>query len=111
MIVNLLLFWAGLSTLAFSIAAILCRKARREARSNYENYKSVSISSDNRMHEQSRQLEVRHDAIKKLLTNYYTPETMAFFSHLVAPSSHIPDNIFEKVDAHQDFSSKKKKEE
>lgn len=58
----------------------------------------------------NRQLEVRHDAIKRLLHEKYEPETLAFFIHLTDPSSHIPDNIFEKVDSYQEHIVKKKKE-
>lgn len=59
----------------------------------------------------NRQLEVRHDAIKRLLHEKYEPETLDFFIHLSDPSSHIPDSVFEKVDSYQEFIVKKKKEE
>lgn len=110
MLTNLLLFWAGIATLAFSVAMILYRQTRKELRQANKYFDDQVHKTTEASIRYNRQLDVRHDAIKKLLTNYYAPETLTFFAHLVDPSSHIPDNIFEKVDSYQGFIMRKKKE-
>lgn len=106
-----LVIWASVCTLAFITVLCLLKRAirmGREADSRLNNHLHTTAEAAQKY---NRQLEVRHDAIKKLLRGQYAPETVTFFTHLTDPSSHIPDNIFEKVDAYQGFISKKNKEE
>lgn len=110
MLTNLLLFWAGIATLAFSVAMILYRQTRKELRQANKYFDDQVHKTTEASIRYNRQLEVRHDAIKRLLHNKYAPETLSFFTHMSDPSSHIPDSVFEKVDAYQDFIAKKTKE-
>lgn len=102
---------AAVVLLAFIILLSLFLNARKDLRQANKYFDDQVHKTTEASVKYNRQLEVRNDAIKKLLRGQYAPETITFFTHLTDPSSHIPDNIFEKVDAYQGFISKKKKEE
>lgn len=83
MLTNLLLFWAGIATLAFSIAMILYRNARKDIRKHIEQNTEQSRRHMELSQKFNRQLEVRHNAIKHLLHEKYEPETLAFWKSVV----------------------------
>jgi hypothetical protein len=101
----------GLVALAFIILLSLFLNTRKAVREHIKvNTDQASRHADLAM-KFNRQLEVRHDAIKKLLGHAYNTETQDFFKHMTDPSSHIPDSVFEKVEAYQNFITKRKKDE
>ena len=95
-------------TLVFIILLSLLLNARKVIQDCNKRLDDQSNRTAEAAQKYNRQLEVRHAAIKQLLHGNYEVETMDFFAHLSDPSSHIPDSVFEKVDAYQTFIVKKK---
>jgi hypothetical protein len=54
----------------------------------------------------SRQISVRDAAILKFIHNRYTPATIEFFVHLTKNRSGIDDDVFDKVDAFNEFQTR-----
>lgn len=95
---------------AFIIVLSLLLNARKVIRGLHrENDNQVNRHSE-ACHKYGQQIEKRNGVIKTLLHERLEPETLDFFIHLTDPSSHIPDNIFEKVDSYQEHIAKKNKD-
>jgi len=85
--------------------------ARKNIRRLTERLTEVSQKRSEDSQKSNQQLNMRNDTIKRLLHEQYEPETLAFFIHLTNSSSYIPDSVFDKVEAHQAFIMKKKRED
>jgi hypothetical protein len=101
----------GVFLLAFIVVISLLLNSRKEVRRMQQELDNREVRHGEERVGYNRQVDLRNEYVKKLLHENLDPETLSFFIHLTDFGSHIPDHIFEKVSAYQEFIAKKKKEE